>query len=264
MQFTSGQAEVVGGLLQEHRLLARVSIDIDGALAAKLIGMIRISAAVLLAMGPKWSRGFRVGALLAAVLSALPLTLLLTNPVWIQAMGGFPAIGAGQGIIKYVAVAGVALFVYAHHTANDRLRHHACNAMLAGLLLPLVWIGGMKFTAIEAAGIEPLLASSPFFSWMLLVFTSQGASNIIGLTELVTAALLTCWWLRPPLFVWGAVLTVVTFFSTLSFLVTLPGWHESIGFPALSGAGVFIIKDLGLLAAAVIVLGEYGGKRLEC
>ena len=35
-----------------------------------------------------------------------------------------------------------------------------------GLVLVLGWIGAMKFTAYEAAGIQGLVASSPLMSWM--------------------------------------------------------------------------------------------------
>ncbi len=123
--------------------------------------------------------------------------------------------------------------------------------MVSGLMLPLVWIGGMKFTEIEAQGIEPLLSTSPFFAWMLSAFTLQTASIVIGVGELVTAGLLAAWWFNRPLFRVGAVLTTGTFLATLSFLVTLPGWHGEYGFPLLNGAGIFIIKDVALLGAAI-------------
>lgn len=35
-----------------------------------------------------------------------------------------------------------------------------------GLVLILLWIGGMKFSAFEAAGIQPLVGSSPLLSWI--------------------------------------------------------------------------------------------------
>ena len=35
-----------------------------------------------------------------------------------------------------------------------------------GLIVVLVWIGAMKFTAYEAMGIQPLVAHSPFVGWM--------------------------------------------------------------------------------------------------
>ncbi len=257
MRFTSGDADTMHQLLAENRLLGGVSGSIQAAVVAAAIGMLQLTAAALLALGPRWSRGAWIGAAMAAGMAAVPLTLLLTNPVWIDELGGFPAIGAGQGVIKYVAVVGVALFLFAHYSGADGLRRRACTVMLTGLLLPLLWIGGMKFTAIEAAGIEPLLSSSPFFAWMLHVFARQGASNVIGATELVTSGFLACWWFRPTWFLWGATLAILTFLGTLSFLVSLPGWHGSLGFPARSGAGQFIIKDVVLLAAAAILLTEH-------
>ena len=35
-----------------------------------------------------------------------------------------------------------------------------------GLVIVLLWIGGMKFTAYEAEGIEPLVANSPLMGWV--------------------------------------------------------------------------------------------------
>ena len=57
-----------------------------------------------------------------------------------------------------------------------------------GLVLVLGWIGAMKFTAYEAAGIRTLVETSPLMSWMYKVFSLQTTSNIIGVAE-ITAAL---------------------------------------------------------------------------
>jgi uncharacterized membrane protein YkgB len=47
------------------------------------------------------------------------------------------------------------------------------------------------------------------------------------------------------------------FTTTLSFLFTTPGWDAKLGgFPALSGAGQFLVKDVVLLGAAVWTLGD--------
>ena len=35
-----------------------------------------------------------------------------------------------------------------------------------GLVLVVGWIGAMKFTAYEAASIQPLVANSPLMGWM--------------------------------------------------------------------------------------------------
>jgi len=52
----------------------------------------------------------------------------------------------------------------------------------------------LKFTPAEADGIQPLVAHSPFMSWMYLVVSKQGVSNFIGVVELLIALLLA---LRP-------------------------------------------------------------------
>jgi uncharacterized membrane protein YkgB len=48
------------------------------------------------------------------------------------------------------------------------------------------------------------------------------------------------------------------FLTTLSFLLSTPGWEPSLGgFPALSRAvGQFLLKDVVLLGAAIWSLGE--------
>ena len=188
-----------------------------------------------------------------ALYSVSALSLLFTNPVWIESLGGFPAIGSGQGILKYLVLLGLAMW---------RLGvRHAETVMLLGLMLVLGWIGAMKFTGPEASGVEPLLRTSPVFNWWLTVhFDKQGASNFIGVIELVTVLLLTaCWWNR-RLFMLGLALSAGTFVVTLSFMATFaPAWNADMGgFPFLSSGGQFLLKDLPLLAAC-FVLASRGG-----
>jgi uncharacterized membrane protein YkgB len=56
----------------------------------------------------------------------------------------------------------------------------------------------------------------------------------------------------------GSAGAVVMFLTTLSFILTTPGWEPTLGgFPALSGGvGEFLIKDVVLLGAALWSLGE--------
>lgn len=126
------------------------------------------------------------------------------------------------------------------------------------LVLVLVWIGAMKFTAYEADAIQPLVASSPLMSWLYGVMSVQATSNLIGTLE-ITAGVLVA--LRP----WsamasaaGSLMAIATFVVTLTFLFTVPGWEPSLGgFPALSVApGQFVLKDAVLLGAAVWSFGE--------
>ena len=126
-----------------------------------------------------------------------------------------------------------------------------------GLVLVLGWIGAMKFTAYEAAGIKTLVETSPFMSWMYKVLSLQATSNIIGVAELTAAALIAIRPLSAKLSAIGSVLAVLTFLTTLTFLFSLPGWEKSLGgFPALSGSGGFLLKDTVLLGAALFTLGD--------
>jgi reactive chlorine resistance protein C len=126
-----------------------------------------------------------------------------------------------------------------------------------GLVLILGWIGAMKFTAYEAEGIRALIATSPLMSWMYRVFSLQATSNIIGVTELTAALMLAIRPLSPKLSAVGSGLAILTFLATLTFLFSLPGWEKTLGgFPALSGSGGFLLKDVVLLGAAVWTMGD--------
>lgn len=126
-----------------------------------------------------------------------------------------------------------------------------------GLVLVLAWIGAMKFTAYEAAGIQPLVETSPLMSWMYKALSVQATSNVIGVTELFAALLLAIRPWAPKLSALGSVMAVFTFLATLTFIFSLPGWEQSLGgFPALSGSGGFLLKDVVLLGAAFFTLGD--------
>ena len=46
----------------------------------------------------------------------------------------------------------------------DALRAAGTHATRYGLVLILLWIGGMKFTAYEAEGVKPLVERSPLYA----------------------------------------------------------------------------------------------------
>ena len=127
-----------------------------------------------------------------------------------------------------------------------------------GLVLVLLWIGGMKFTAYEAEGIRPLVANSPLMGWVYNLISVTAFSSLLGVIEIAIGVLIA---LRP---VWpagsalGSGLAVGMFLTTLSFLVTTPGWEPSLGgFPAVSAMpGQFVLKDIVLLGAALWTAGE--------
>lgn len=132
------------------------------------------------------------------------------------------------------------------------------HALRYGLVLILLWIGGMKFTAYEAEGIRPFIENSPFFAWTYPVFGVQGMSNILGATEILVGLLIAARPWFPRVSAVGSLLAVGMFLSTLSFLVTTPGTgvDELGGFPAISVLGQFLVKDVALLATAVWSFGE--------
>jgi uncharacterized membrane protein YkgB len=132
------------------------------------------------------------------------------------------------------------------------------HALRYGLILILLWIGAMKFTAYEAEGIRPFIENSPLFAWTYPIFGVQGLSNLLGATEILVGLLIAARPWLPRVSAFGSLLAVGMFLSTLSFLVTTPGtWVGELGgFPAISVLGQFLIKDVALLAAAIWSFGE--------
>lgn len=140
----------------------------------------------------------------------------------------------------------------------DRLDAVGRHSIRYSLVLVLLWIGGMKFTAYEAEGISGFVSSSPLMSWAYTVFSARQFSGLLGVVELLIAMLIAARPLSPKLSAVGSALAAGMFATTLSFLVSTPGVIEaSLGFPALSALpGQFLIKDVVLLAAAVWTAGE--------
>ena len=143
----------------------------------------------------------------------------------------------------------------------------------AGLVLVLVWIGGLKVYQYEADGIVPFVANSPFMSFFYadpgnykahmnpegaVVPANRawheangtypfalGLGSVIVLYGILIA--LNPW--LPQASAVGSFLVVVMSFVTLTFLITTPecwvpdrGGPEH-GFPLLSGAGRLVVKE---------------------
>lgn len=127
-----------------------------------------------------------------------------------------------------------------------------------GLVVVIGWVGILKFWPYEAQAITAYTMNSPLTSWLYAVFSIQAAAIVIGIWEIISAVLIAIRPLSARVSALGSAMAVLQSFVTLSFFFTTPGiWHASLGFPALSGApGVFLLKDLVLLGAAVWTLGE--------
>lgn len=134
------------------------------------------------------------------------------------------------------------------HQLGSQLSKIGANGIFAALVVIYVWFGGMKFTAYEAQGLVPLVENSPPLAWMYDIFSVRGFSTFLGVVE-ITIGMLTAV---------GGFLSAGLFVITLSFMAPTPGVIKpGLGFPAITIApGQFLLKDVGLLAAAIFVLGQ--------
>src|ERR1700743_1225870 len=137
----------------------------------------------------------------------------------------------------------------------DRIGH---AFLRYGLVVVIGWIAAMKATEYEAKGIQPLIAHSPFLSWGYSIWSVHHFTMIIGAGEIIIATLIALRRWFPKASAFGSLGAVFMFLTTLSFVITTPGWEPSLGgFPALSGdVGEFLIKDLVLLGAALWTLAD--------
>lgn len=125
---------------------------------------------------------------------------------------------------------------------------------VAATALILLWLGLFKFTPTEAAGIMPLVQHSFLMSWMYKIGSTQQVSNFIGLFEIVTGILLIASFWSNKLGLVAGYLTLIIFFTTLSFLVTTPGvWKVVDG---ILITDFFVGKDLAFLAIGFLVIGK--------
>ncbi len=155
-----------------------------------------------------------------------------------------------------------------------------------GLIVVLLWIGGLKAFHYEADGIVPFVANSPFMSffyadpgnyqthmnpegklvpenraWHIANHTYEFAWGLGSV--IVIYGLLLClhpWF--PSAAACGSFLVFIMSFVTLSFLITTPEcWVPDLGdaehgFPYLSGRGRLVIKDAIMMGAALVTMAD--------
>lgn len=127
----------------------------------------------------------------------------------------------------------------------------------AGVVIPLVLIGLLKFTSIEVEALKPVIGGTPWLAWLYLVFGETGASWLLGVIEIATAALLIASVRYPKAGVAGGFLAALTFAVTVSTMLVLPIWEDgSGGFPFLNFLGSFLVKDIALLGVGLVILAE--------
>jgi len=189
----------------------------------------------------------KVLASLLVIISTFVLLSLFSESRWIASLGGFPAIGSGQGVIKYFALLSIGLYLLIKDTVeHSKLQY----LMLFPVVLVLLWIGGMKFTLLEAQGIEPLVASSPLMSWMYQVWDIQTTSNLIGIYDLIALLLLILSIRIKSLLIPAIAMAGAVFVVTQTFLFT---WDSALSIETmLTGGGHFLIKDLWFVANLIV------------
>src|ERR1041384_684831 len=137
------------------------------------------------------------------------------------------------------------------HARLVRLQAVGIGVLRYGLAFLLVFWGGYKFTEFEAAAIQPLIANSPFFSWLYTVFSVRAVSALVGVFEVSIGIgmFLRAW--RPRVSGIASLAAAALFVVTLSFLATTPGVLAPT-----NPAGGFLMKDLLFLGAGVFTGAE--------
>lgn len=230
--------------------------------AAPALGVLQLALGIGLL--PLWPLRLRAAAALAsAVLWWAWLALLLSPIAYVQdtPYGGFPYIGLGQTVLKHVVLGALGLALWARWSGRAAGLRTSLRLLWAGQLLVLGWIGLTKFTHYEALGVEGLMRPSPLFSWLYSFLDVRGASNLIGVIELTTVAVIALWPWRPRWAALGLVMAVGTYMLTMTFLFTTPGWAAGHGPPVVGSTGQFLLKDLGLLAGALLLLAKPAPER---
>ncbi len=127
-----------------------------------------------------------------------------------------------------------------------------------GLVVILLVVGALKFTAYEAEGIQGLVANSPLMSWGYSVLSVRSFAALLGIIEITLGVLIALRPISPKVSAIGSIGASIMFLITLTFLLTTPGvWQPGYGFPFPSPMpGQFLAKDLLLLGAAVWTAGE--------
>ncbi len=156
-----------------------------------------------------------------------------------------------------------------------------------GMVIVLLWIGGLKAFRYEAVGIVPFVANSPTMNYFYKheapayknYMNREGEfkpDNIawhrdnhtylfsygLGAVIVLIGIMIALYPLFPGLSAVGSFLAFIMSIVTLSFLVTTPEtWVPALGdtehgFPYLSAAGRLVIKDVIMLGASITTMSQ--------
>ena len=175
-----------------------------------------------------------------------------------------------------------------------RLDRAGMALLRLGLVIVLLWIGGLKFADYEADSIVPLVANSPLMSFFYHYpapeyrhyMNKEGEvvpahhkwneengtyrfSHGLGVVIISIGLLIATYPIAPRISAVGSFLLILMACTTLSFLVTTREvWVPAIGssthgFPYLAGGGRLIVKDCIMLGAAVVTMADAAKSRLR-
>ncbi|MDD1964104.1 reactive chlorine resistance membrane protein RclC [Pseudomonas putida] len=175
----------------------------------------------------------------------------------------------------------------------SRLDKIGIHLIRIGVAIIFLWIGALKFVPYEADSITPFVANNPVMSlfyahpdqykehlthegqldpakreWQAANHT-YAFSNGLGTVEILIGVLVLSYLFSRRLGMVGSVLAFLTPWVTLSFLITTPeAWVQSMGdaefgFPYLSGGGRLVLKDVLMLAGAVVMIADSARQLLE-
>ena len=181
------------------------------------------------------------------------------------------------------------LFRYAASLQNTGI-----HLARTGIVIVLLWIGGLKAFRYEAVGIIPFVANSPTMNFFLKhdapdykkYMNKEGEykpGNIawhqenntylfsygLGAVIVLIGILIALYPVYPGVSAAGSFLALIMSLVTLSFLITTPEtWVPALGdtefgFPYLSAAGRLVIKDVIMLGAAVATMAQAANKHLQ-
>lgn len=135
-----------------------------------------------------------------------------------------------------------------------------------GMIIMLLWAGSFKMTRPGAEGIVPLVSNSPLIWWHFKLFGPYLGSDLIGLTEWLTAVLLITGYFKPKAGILGGLVAVGIFFTTSTMLLTTPGAIVSVpgihGMRYMSNLGLFLFKDIISLGVSLYLISYFGKKAI--
>ena len=103
------------------------------------------------------------------------------------------------------------------------------------------------------------MSNSPLISWQFKLFGPYIGSDLIGLTEIIAAALITAGYVRPKAGIVGGLIASVMFFTTSTMVITTPGTLVAVhGMRYMTFLGLFLFKDVIALGVSTYLISYFG------